>query len=76
MVLVIYYIIIILNIQIFFKNSEIYTIDIEIRDDNRNFIDFNNLDWTCTLQIDILSETIENIDNLADVYNNQAQELF
>ena len=59
-----------------FKNREIYTIDIEIRDDARNFIDFQNQDWTCTLQIDILTETIENIDNLYDIYNNQAQELY
>ena len=58
-----------------FKNRKIFTIDIEIRDDARNFIDFQNQDWTCTLQIDILTETIENIDNLHDIYNNQAQEL-
>jgi hypothetical protein len=59
-----------------FKNYEIFSIDIELRDDNRNFIDFQNIDWSATLQVDILTETIENVDNLADVYNNQVQELF
>ena len=39
-------------------------------DDNRNFIDFNNVDWTITLQIDILSEVFETIDNLEDIYEN------
>lgn len=53
-----------------FKNSEISTIDITIMDDNRNFIDFNNVDWTITLQIDILSEVFETIDNLEDIYEN------
>ena len=53
-----------------FKNNEISTIDINIMDDNRNFIDFNNIDWTITLQIDILSEIIKNIDNLEDLYEN------
>jgi hypothetical protein len=59
-----------------FKTYEIFSIDIEFRDDARNFIDFNNINWSCTLQIDVLSESIENLDNLEDVYNNQAQELF
>jgi len=58
-----------------FKNHEIYTIDVELRDDAKNFIDFNNCDWSCTLQIDVLTETIQNIDTLSDVYENLAQEL-
>ena len=53
-----------------FKNSEISTIDISIMDDNRNFIDFNNIDWTITIQIDILSEIVHSIDNLQDIYEN------
>ena len=56
-----------------FKNTEISTIDINIMDDNRNFIDFNNIDWTITIQIDILSEIIKNIDNLEDLYENLAE---
>jgi hypothetical protein len=42
-------------------------------DDNRNYIDFNNIDWTITLQVDILSEIIKNIDNLEDLYENLAE---
>ena len=41
--------------------------------DFRNYIDFNNIDWTITLQIDILSEIIKNIDNLEDLYENLAE---
>ena len=42
-------------------------------DDLRNFIDFNNVDWTICIQIDILSENVQSIDNLADVYENLTQ---
>jgi hypothetical protein len=56
-----------------FKNHEISTIDINIMDDLRNFIDFNNVDWTVCIQIDILSENVQSIDNLADVYENLTQ---
>ena len=58
-----------------FKNHEVSTIDINIMDDFRNFIDFNNQDWSLTLQIDILSEVIQSIDNLEDVYENLAQSI-
>ena len=58
-----------------FKNTEISTIGIEIYDDFKNFIDFNNVDWSLTLQIDILSEVIQTIDSLDDIYTNLAQEL-
>jgi hypothetical protein len=58
-----------------FKNYEISTIDISIQDDYKNYLDFNNIDWSLTLQIDILSEHIETIDNLADVYENLTQSL-
>lgn len=58
-----------------FKNHEISTLGIEIYDDFKNFIDFNNVDWSLTLQIDILSEVIQTIDTLDDIYTNLAQEL-
>ena len=58
-----------------FKNNEISTLGIEIYDDFKNFIDFNNVDWSLTLQIDILSEVIQTIDTLDDIYTNLAQEL-
>jgi len=58
-----------------FKNYELNSIDIAITDDKNNYIDFSNIDWSLTLQIDITNETIENIDNLNDIYLNQHQEL-
>ena len=58
-----------------FKNHEISTIGIEIYDDFKNFIDFNNVDWTMTLQVDVLSEVIQTVDTLDDVYLKAAQEL-
>lgn len=58
-----------------FKNYELNSVDISITDDKNNYIDFSNIDWSLTLQIDITNETIENIDNLNDIYLNQHQEL-
>jgi hypothetical protein len=58
-----------------FKNYELNSIDITITDDKNNYIDFNNVDWSMTLQIDITNEIVENIDNLHDIYANQHQEL-
>jgi hypothetical protein len=57
-----------------FKNRELSSLNIEIQDDFKNFIDFNNIDWTITLQVDVISETVENIDTLEDVYFNVSQE--
>jgi hypothetical protein len=57
-----------------FKNYELSTIGIEIQDDFLNYIDFNNVDWSMTLQIDVIGEIIQDIDSLTDVYENLAQE--
>jgi hypothetical protein len=58
-----------------FKNYDLNSIDISITDEKNNYIDFNNVDWSMTLQIDITNEIVENIDNLHDIYANQHQEL-
>ena len=50
------------------KNSIITDINIDIHDEFKNFIDFNNHDWSMTLQIDIYSENVEDLDTLDDVY--------
>ena len=50
------------------KNSIITDINIDIHDEFKNFIDFNNHDWSMTLQIDIYSENVEGLDTLDDVY--------
>lgn len=58
------------NYRNVFKNREISTIGIEFQDDYKNYIDFNNIDWSLTLQIDILAETVEDLQNLEDVYKS------
>ena len=63
------------NFKSVFKNFALSSINIEIMDDKNNYIDFNNLDWTMTLQIDMVHEIVENFDSLEDVYKNQHQEL-
>jgi len=50
------------------KNSVITDINIDIHDEFKNFIDFNNHDWSLTLQIDMFLENVEDLDTLNDVY--------
>jgi len=53
-----------------FKNTHLEELNLMIQDENDNFIDFNNLNWSITFQIDVIYEHIEDIDTLDDVYNN------
>ena len=64
------------NFKTGFKNKEISCLNIEIQDDDKNYIDFQNQDWTMCLQIDILCEFNENLDDMEDVYNNLVNELY
>jgi hypothetical protein len=43
------------NYKSIFKNHEISTLQLDIVDDVGNLINFNNKDWTMTLQIDIIT---------------------
>jgi len=61
------------NYHNIFKSWIISSIDISIVDINKNYIDFQNQNWAITLQIDIVSEVIENLDNLQDVYNTHQE---
>lgn len=63
------------NYNTVFTNHSISTINIEIYDDFKNFIDFNNIDWTMCMQIDVLSEKYEEFNNLEDIYSNLSQDL-
>lgn len=56
------------------KTQEITSIDLELVDDMEYYVDLNNCDWSCTLQIDVITETIQSIDNIHDIYANQSQE--
>ena len=63
------------NFKSIFRNHEMSSINIQIQDPNNNYIDFNNIDWTITLQIDVIREVIKSMDNLADVYDSLVDEL-
>jgi hypothetical protein len=52
----------------------INSITIDIKDDFKNFIDFQNIDWTMTIQIDVINDVILDMDDLEDVYKNQVEE--
>ena len=63
------------NYKSIFKNSELSCITIQIQDDNENFVDFNNLDWSLTLQVDQVHEVIDNLDSVDDIYETAKSEL-
>jgi hypothetical protein len=46
-------------------------LNIEIYDDWENNIDFNNLDWSLTIQIDVVKEIILNKKSLTDIYEEE-----
>jgi len=62
------------NFKSIFRNNELSSINIQIQDPNNNYIDFNNIPWTMTLQIDIVREVVQTIDNMNDIYNNIVNE--
>lgn len=58
------------------SHTNISTIRIDITDDFRNFIDFQNIDWSMTLQIDVVNDIIQDLNDLDDVYKNQIEQMF
>jgi len=63
------------NYKSIFKNSELSCITIQIQDDNENYVDFNNLDWSLTLQVDLVHEVIDNLDSVNDIYETAISKL-
>ena len=63
------------NFKSIFRNHELSSINIQIQDPNNNYIDFNNIDWTLTLQLDVVREVVQSIDDMSDVYNNIVNEI-
>jgi len=61
------------NYKNIFTNAIISSIDILIMDDFNNFINFNNIDWTITLQIDIYYEQIADYKDINDIYNLESE---
>jgi hypothetical protein len=56
-----------------FTNNTISSIDIIITDDSNNFINFNNINWSLTLQIDVHYEKIHDYNNIDDIYEMEKQ---
>ena len=63
------------NYKSIFNGKCINSITIEIIDDLNNYVDFNYLDFSITLQIDMLRETIHDYNNIDDLYNSEKSEL-
>ncbi len=63
------------NYKSVFNNRSLNTINIEIMDDSNNYINFNNIDWTITLQIDVLREVVTDYDTINDIYNKEKKEI-
>jgi hypothetical protein len=55
--------------------SSLNTISLEIVDDNENYIDFNNQDWTLTFQLDIVKEVVFDTSTVQDIYQMETEEL-
>lgn len=64
------------NFKSIVNHRNISSIRIDITDDFRNLIDFRNIDWSLTLQIDVCNDIIQDFSDLDDVYKNQMESLF
>ena len=60
------------NFNFLFKNNQISELNIMITDENNNFIDFNNMDWSITIQLDTVTRIFDNYETIQDVYENFA----
>ena len=58
------------------SHRSVSSIRIDITDDFRNLIDFRNIDWSLTIQIDIVNDIYSDLNDLEDVYKNQIESLF
>ena len=53
-----------------FRNTILLDININIQDEYENFIDFHNLDWSITIQIDVVTKHKQTLDGMEDIYEN------
>jgi hypothetical protein len=56
------------NYKTIFNNSQLSSIQIQIVDDSNNLINFNNIDWALTLQIDDVHEVIQDLSTIQEIY--------
>lgn len=58
------------NFNFIFKNNQISDLNIMVQDEFGNYVDFNNIDWSITLQIDTISRILDNQFSLEDIYKD------
>ena len=63
------------NFKSIINPSSLNTLGIEILDDYENFIDFNNVDWTLTFQVDIVKEIVFDTATFQEIYAREDLEL-
>jgi hypothetical protein len=61
------------NYNSMFRNSSITDLNIIIQDEFNNFIDFNNSDWSITVQIDVMTRILDANESLQDIYLHYAE---
>jgi hypothetical protein len=61
------------NYNSMFRNSSISDLNIIIQDEFNNFIDFNNSDWSITIQIDVMTRILDANESLQDIYLHYAE---
>jgi hypothetical protein len=59
------------NYKSVFNNRIINSISLEITDEFNNLINFNNIDFSLTLQIDMLREKFYDYDSINDIYHKE-----
>ena len=59
-----------------FSNANLTSINVQLQDDYDNFIDFQNQNWTICLQVDILSEEVEDLKTFEGVYEGFKTEYY
>ena len=56
------------NFNSIINPASLNTLGIELLDDKENFIDFNNVDWTLTFQVDVVKDIIVDKSTLFEIY--------
>ena len=56
------------NFNSIINPASLNTLGIKLLDDKENFIDFNNVDWTLTFQVDVVKDIIVDKSTLFEIY--------
>jgi len=56
------------NFKMINSHKSISSIRIDITDDFRNPIDFQNIDWSLCIQVDVINDMFHDLKNLEDIY--------